>query len=47
MEVLTKALDGADVVVTTGGVSMGEKVRQNNRLFTKASTGLIKTCIGN
>ena len=52
VEVLTKALDGADVVITTGGVSMGEKVVNN---FAKASnnvqvcvyTGLIETCFGN
>ena len=49
---LVKALDGADVVITTGGVSMGEKVVNN---FAKASnnvqvcvyTGLIETCFGN
>lgn len=50
MELLTKALDDADVLVTTGGVSMGEKVQ--NCYYTNADnqslhfSGLVETCSG-
>ena len=53
MELLTKALDNADVLVTTGGVSMGEKVQNcyyanaDKNLFQSLHfSGLVETSSG-
>ena len=43
MELLTKALDNADVLVTTGGVSMGEKVR--NCYYANTNKTCFNHCI--
>lgn len=51
MSLLTKGLDEADVVVTSGGVSMGEKVRlvvvgqTGNETSTESGLGMRLTFI--
>lgn len=49
VEILTRGLDEADVVISSGGVSMGEKVCKfltKYYDYTDMATGSIEACFG-